>query len=137
VKSPAISAEYSDALRSGDVDAWREAWIRQPRRRSRCRGTHPDAASDTADVFVPCACSYCAGADVNFSIWSGATALMRAAYDYEKVKRYNMGQGNARSGIGEYGFDARGTPVEHACAVELLLTHGADAKATTSSERAL
>ena len=72
------------------------------------------------------------GADVNATNAAGATALMRAAYDFDKL-RLLVDKGanvNARSALGNTALMLAARPARSSRAVELLLARGADAKAT-------
>src|SRR5436309_1834525 len=128
-----INDDYLAVLRSGDVPKLRDALDHGASPNAR------DASGSTplmhAAVYGGRACLALLlkrGADPNASNAAGATALMRAAFDHEMV-RLLLERGaavNAHSGLGNSALLLAARPCNSHRAVELLLAHGADAKAT-------
>jgi ankyrin repeat protein len=132
-KPPSMSADYFAVLRNGDVRQLREALDHGASASAR------DASGNTALMHAAVYGDFSGirlllerGAEVNAANAADATALMRAALDYEKIallveRGANV---NARSGPGNTPLMLAARPWNSHRAVELLLAHGADAKAT-------
>src|SRR6266568_6627970 len=133
VPPPSINSEYAAILRSGDSRKLRERLDHGASARAR------DAAGNTplmhAAVYGDVSCLRLLddhGAEVNATNTAGATALMRAALDYKKVALL-LERGavvSARSDLGNSALMLAARPWNSHRAVELLLSPGADAKAT-------
>jgi ankyrin repeat protein len=132
-ESASLSPEYFAVLRSGEVASLREALN---------RGASPNARDAGANTPLMYAATYgnaaCVrllldrGADVNATNSSGASALLRAAFDYEKL-RLLVERGadvNARSALGNTALLLAARTAHSSRSVELLLARGADAAAT-------
>jgi len=74
------------------------------------------------------------GAEINATNALGATALMRAAFDYQKVRLLveRGAEVNWRSALGNSALILAARPADSHRAVEFLLRHGADARATNA-----
>ncbi len=130
---PYLTEEHLTALRSGEVHQLR-AMLDQ--------GLSPNARDARGNTPLMLAAVYGdlgslgllldRGAEVNAVNAAGATALMRASYDYEKT-RLLLERGaevNVRSGLGNTPLMLAARPWNSHRTVELLLRHGADARAT-------
>jgi ankyrin repeat protein len=128
-----LDADQVAILRAGDVRRLQEALD---------RGL-PVNGRDTADntplmleaVYGSPACVRMLlerGADANATNRAGATPLMRAAWDKQKIRILldHGANANARSALGNTALLLAARPANSYGAVKLLLEHGADAKAT-------
>ena len=128
-----ITPEFFAALRSGDVRKIRDAF--ESGASANARDASGNSALMLAAVYGDSSCLRLLldrGADVNAANRVGATALMRAAQDDDKL-RLLVERGakvNARSALGNTPLMLAARPANSHRAVELLLSHGADAKAT-------
>jgi ankyrin repeat protein len=128
-----MNSEYSAVLRSGEVGKLRESL--DHRASANARDPRGNTPLMHAAVYGDPSCLRLLierGADVNTTNAAGATALMRAASDYEKVALLlkRGADAKARSGLGNTALMLAARPWNSHRAVELLLSHGADAKAT-------
>ena len=133
VEPPALSPEFLAVLRNGDVRKLGDALDHGYSPKAR------DAVGNTplmhATVYGNLSCVRLLieqGAEVNARNAAGATALMRAAFDHEKIRLLadHGADVNARSALGNTALLLAARPANSHRAVELLLAHGADAKAT-------
>ena len=135
IAQPVISAEYFSLLRSGDVRELRKALDGgTPVNARDAQGNTPlilaAAYSDAASVKSLIE----RGADVNAANNAGATALMRAARNYDMVRLLVEAGAkvNSRSVLGNTPLILAARPVDGERTVEFLLKHGADATATNN-----
>ncbi len=128
-----ITPEYLAIIRNGDVNKLRETLD---------AGSPSNARDDEGNTVLMLATLYSEpssmrlllqrGAEVNSTNTAGATALMRAAFDYKKTAlllehRANV---NTRSALGNTALMLAARPWDSHRAVRLLLSRGADPKAT-------
>jgi ankyrin repeat protein len=135
-QSPAITREYAQALRSGDVRQLRAMLDKGAPVNGR------DAAGNTplmqAAAYGDLACMRLLverGAEVNVTNAAGSTPLMRAAHDFKKTREL-VAHGaivNVNSALGNTPLMLAARPCNSHRTVELLLAHGADANATNFS----
>lgn len=130
---PAISPEYFGLLRGGDVQKLRKALDNgMPINARDAQGNTPlilaAAYSDAACVNL----LLNRGAEVNAANKAGATALLRAAHNYESAKLLveRGADVNVKSVLGNTPLILAARPANSARLVELLLARGADSKAT-------
>jgi ankyrin repeat protein len=132
---PAITPDYSEALRSGDLRRLRQALD---------QGSDANAVDQAGNTPLMLAAVYgdvdCMrllierGASVNAANAAGATPLMRASFDYDKLRLLvtHGADVNARSALGNTPLILAARPANSHKAVELLLSRGADARTTNA-----
>src|SRR3954468_24172814 len=135
-QSQGIDKEFFEVLRGGNVRQLQQALDKAVSVNGR------DSVGNTplmlSAVYGDIACVRLLverGADVNATNQAGATALMRSAFDTQKV-RYLVDHGanvNARSALGHSALMIAARPWNSHEAVEYLLGHGANARATNYS----
>src|SRR5215831_10889497 len=128
-----MSAEYSQALRSGNVRQLRTFLD---------SGASPNVRDGAGNTPLMLAAVYgdleCVrllldrGAVVNSTNAAGATPLLRAAHNFEKARALVAAgaEVNVRSALGNTPLILAARPANSHRTVQLLLAHGADAKAT-------
>jgi len=130
-----FSSTFLADLRSGDASRLEAAFARGE------RTTVVDSGGNTplmwSAVYGDVRCMKLLikqGAEVNATNAFGATALMRSAFDYEKVCLLveRGAQVNTRSSLGNSALMLAARPAESHRVVEFLLSHGADARATNA-----
>lgn len=128
-----ISLEYFATLRSGDWQRLRDALDDGAAANAR------DAKGNTplmlAAVYSDVSCVKLLlerGAEVNVTNNAGATPLIRATFDYDKLHLllHHGADVNSRSALGNSALMLAARPANSHRAVGLLLSHGADAGAT-------
>lgn len=132
---PVISPDYFSVLRSGDSRALHTLLD---------HGASPNARDAEGNTPLMLATVYgnavCVklllehGAAVNVTNAQGATPLMRAAHDYDKLRLIvDAGANvNVRSALGNTALILAARPSNSRRSVNLLLGHGADARATNN-----
>jgi ankyrin repeat protein len=129
-----MSREYAEVLRSGDLRQLRSILDKGASPNAR------DAAGNTplmrAAVYGDLQCLrllLARGAAVDTTNAAGATPLMRAADDFEKTRLLiqHGAEVNVRSGLGNTPLILAARPCNSHRTVELLLAHGANARATS------
>src|SRR5215468_7428486 len=128
-----MSADYSQALRSGDIRQIRLLLD---------KGASPNARDAAGNTPLMLAAVYGdvqavrllldRGAEVNATNAAGATPLLRAAHNFEKTRALvDAGaEVNVRSALGNTPLMLAARPANSHRTVRILLAHGADAKAT-------
>ena len=128
-----LTPNLFNTLRSGDVRLLRAAL--EAGASPNARDAHANTPLLQAAAYGNAACLRLLldrGADVNATNAAGSTALLRAAGGLDKL-RLLVERGanvNARSALGNTVLMLAARPADSHRAVELLLAHGADAKAT-------
>ena len=130
---PTLDSQYFEILRSGDPRKLRDALD---------NGAPPNARDKQGNTALMLATVYGdvaamrllldRGAEVNATNNAGATALMRAAFNDAKVALLldRKADVHARSALGNTALILAARPADSFRAVQRLLDHGADAKAT-------
>src|SRR3954451_15909757 len=127
-----IDNHYFEVLRSGDARKLRSMLDIGASPNARDAGGNPPLMHAAVYGNLPCMRLLLQrGANVNATNMAGATPLMRASFDYEKTRELvNRGAlVNTQSKLGNTPLMLAARPYDSHRTVELLLEHGADAKA--------